>query len=89
MEYYIKKVEKQLRKKYMKEFNVEACLIGIFSHEEKVERYARNMLFWLKNRPLGEDLNNYIKLAANILICCNAYIGLYKNVKKWEYWEIL
>ena len=46
-------IDRELRKEYEDEFGLDTKDTGYsyYTHEEQIERYAKNMLFWIKHRP--------------------------------------
>ena len=46
-------LDKELRDEYEKEFGLDSndTGYGYYTHEEQIERYAKNMLFWIKHTP--------------------------------------
>jgi len=46
-------IDKELRDEYEKEFGLDSndTGYGYYTHEEQIERYAKNMLFWMKHTP--------------------------------------
>ena len=46
-------IDRELRKEYEDEFGLDTKDIGYsyYTHEEQIERYAKNILFWNKHRP--------------------------------------
>ena len=46
-------IDRELRKEYEDEFGLDTTDTGYsyYTHEEQIERYAKNMLFWIKHRP--------------------------------------
>ena len=46
-------IDRELRKEYEDEFGLDTKDTGYsyYTHEEQIERYAKNMLFWYKHRP--------------------------------------
>ena len=46
-------IDSELRKEYENEFGLDTKDTGYiyYTHEEQVERYAKNMLFWINHRP--------------------------------------
>ena len=46
-------IDRELRKEYEDEFGLDTKYTGYsyYTHEEQIERYAKNMLFWDKHRP--------------------------------------
>ena len=53
-------IDRELRKEYEDEFGIDTKDTGYdyYTHEEQIERYAKNMLFWIKHRPnIGSDVS--------------------------------
>ena len=46
-------IDRELRKEYENEFGLDTKDTGYsyYTHEEQIERYAKNMLFWIKHTP--------------------------------------
>ena len=46
-------IDRELRKAYEDEFGLDTKDTGdsYYTHEEQIERYAKNILFWIKHRP--------------------------------------
>ena len=46
-------IDRELRKEYEDEFGLDTKDTGYsyYTHEEQIERYAKNILFWDKHRP--------------------------------------
>ena len=51
-------VDKELRDEYEKEFGIYSHVTGYdyYTHEEQIERYYKNMMFWITHKPtIGSD----------------------------------
>ena len=46
-------IDRELREEYENEFGLDTKDAGYsyYTHEEQIERYAKNMIFWIKHRP--------------------------------------
>ena len=46
-------LDKEPRKEYEDEFGIDSNDTGYdyYTHEEQIERYSKNMLFWIKHKP--------------------------------------
>ena len=46
-------IDRELRKEYEDEFGLDTKDTGYryYTHEEQIERYAKNILFWDKHKP--------------------------------------
>ena len=60
-------IDKELRDEYEKEFGLDSndTGYGYYTHEEQIERYAKNMLFWIKHTP-NIGTNNLWKMDSDI-----------------------
>ena len=61
-------IDRELRKAYEDEFGLDTKDTGdsYYTHEEQIERYAKNMLFWIKHTPnIGSNnlwrMNSYVQ----------------------------
>ena len=47
------RIDRELRKEYEEEFEIDSHDTGYdyYTHEEQIEIYSKNMLFWIKHKP--------------------------------------
>ena len=60
-------LDKELRDEYEKEFGIDSHVTGYdyYTHEEQIERYYKNRLFWIKHKPnIGSD--NFMEIDSDV-----------------------
>ena len=60
-------LDKELRKEYEDEFGIDSNDTGYdyYTHEQQIEIYSKNMLFWIKHKPnIGSD--NFMEIDSDV-----------------------
>ena len=60
-------IDMELRKEYEDEFGISSRVTGYdyYTHEEQIETYSKNMLFWIKHKPnIGSD--NFMEIDSDV-----------------------
>ena len=84
LHYYL--VDQELQCEYKIEFGIDPCdpqTYRYFTHEEQTERYAKNMLFWIKHKPnieFDDFMKTDTKTIANVFYVSNKTLELQRKI---------